>query len=243
MDHTNDQLPEGEEGTLVPDDLTPPVDSGAGGHRASTAPAPGVLRVGVPAVQARLAQAPEPIRRRITANQLRWAGLALAFAGLVYTGVDYLADTAGGSTVQDATTPAGAGPVAVLGAPAPARVSVGSAARVARLSIPAIQVETTVAVGTDPGPAPVLWPGTPWPGTPGRAVVAITADLSTLRPGMEVLVGPNMTWHVASTRQVTEAEWAEVSSQDSERTELAMVEAMAFGGRTTRTLVVAWPAR
>jgi hypothetical protein len=218
----------------------------------TTPPAPGhhLARVSVPAVPRGWAQPKRRAHRRQRHGSTWMAVAVLAAIATVSMAVAVWGLVTDGPAVQSerpAPAPANVPRLErALGRPAePSRTAITTGSlRVALFDIPALGIHETLAEGDDPGTGPVLWPGTPWPGGPGRAVVALWADLSTLRPGHEVLVGAAggyAVWRVATVRQVPADAWDRVTGTTSLVPELALVEAAAFEGRTTRTLVVAWP--
>lgn len=88
---------------------------------------------------------------------------------------------------------------------------------------------------SDPAAAAGLWPGTPWPGNPGRALIGVLADLSKVQPGDGLRVDGRL-WTVFEVRQVAPEDWESLAEQPVEAAEVAVYE---LGDKPVRAAALA----
>jgi hypothetical protein len=82
----------------------------------------------------------------------------------------------------------------------------------------------------DPAAEAGLWPGTPWPGRPGRAVLGVACNLEAVPVGSTVTVD-GAAWTVHRTLTVTPDQWETVVEQPVEAAEVAIYETVDTPGR------------
>jgi hypothetical protein len=85
-------------------------------------------------------------------------------------------------------------------------------------------------VPSNPAEAAGLWPGTPWPGNPGRSLIGVNADLSNVAAGDGFAVDGRM-WTVFEVRQVAPEDWEQLAEQPVEAAEVAVYELADTPGR------------
>jgi hypothetical protein len=83
---------------------------------------------------------------------------------------------------------------------------------------------------SDPATSAGVWPGTPWPGSPGRSVIGVATALDSVQPGTAFVVDDRF-WVVYEVRTVDPADWEQLVEQPVEAAEVLLYELVDTPGR------------
>lgn len=82
----------------------------------------------------------------------------------------------------------------------------------------------------DPATSAGVWPGTPWPGNPGRSVIGVATVLDGVQPGSAFVVDDGF-WVVYEVRVVDPGDWEQLVEQPVEAAEVLLYELGDTPGR------------